>query len=137
MTAETEDWQGGLEDLLDFKTPSLGEFEGVGGKVIYNLCIKVRNIRSLTGVKAHQWQRVCGVESMVGFRWSGLYKVPAPRRSGDLQWRVLHGALATNSWLAWVDPGVGQGCPFCVMRETVIHVFSVCTRLMPLMFMLE
>jgi hypothetical protein len=31
VTAETGDWQGGLEDTLDFNTPSLGEFEGVGG----------------------------------------------------------------------------------------------------------
>jgi hypothetical protein len=108
-TAETEYWQGGLEDLLDFNTPSLGEFEGVGGKAFYNLCIKVRNIRSLgefedvggkalynlcinarnirslTGVKAHQWQGVCGVESMVGFRWRGLYKLPVPKRTGDLR----------------------------------------------------
>lgn len=137
VTAETGDWQGGLEDLLDFNTPSLGEFEGVGGKALYNLCVKVRNIRSLTGVKAHQWQGVCGVESMVGFRWRGLYKPPVPKRSGDLQWRVLHGALATNSWLARVEPGVGQECHFCKMKETVIHVFSVCTRLMPLMSLLE
>ncbi|XP_055766749.1 low affinity immunoglobulin gamma Fc region receptor II-like [Salvelinus fontinalis] len=30
VMAETGDWQGGLEDLLDFNTPSLGMFEGVG-----------------------------------------------------------------------------------------------------------
>jgi hypothetical protein len=49
-----------MKDLLDFTTTSLGEFEGVGGKALYNLCIKLRNIRGLTGVKAHQWQGVCG-----------------------------------------------------------------------------
>jgi hypothetical protein len=32
VTAETGNWQGGLEDLSDCNTPSLGEFEGVGGK---------------------------------------------------------------------------------------------------------
>ena len=46
LTAETEYLQGGLEDLLDFNTLGLGEFEVVGGKALYNLCIKVRNIRS-------------------------------------------------------------------------------------------
>ena len=74
---------------------------------------------------------------MVGFRWRWLYKPPVPKTSGDLQWRVLHGALATSSWLAWFEPGIGQGCPFCLMSETVIHVFSVCTRLMALMSLLE
>ena len=115
VTAETVDWQGGLEDLLDFNTPSLREFEGAGGKALYNLCVKVRNIRSLTGWKAHQWQGVCGAESRMGFRWRGLYKPPVPKRSGNLKLRVLHGALATNGWLIRVEPGIGQGCPFCVM----------------------
>ena len=78
-----------------------------------------------------------GAESMVGFRWRRLYIPAVPKRSGDLQGRVLHGALATNSWLERVGTGIGQGCPFCVMKETVIHVFSVCTRLMPLMSLLE
>ena len=45
-------------------------------------------------------------------------------RSADLQ-RVLHGALATNSWLARVDPGLGQGCPFCAMSETVRQVNAI------------
>jgi hypothetical protein len=58
VTAETGDWQEGLEDLLDFNTPNLGEFEGVGGKALYNLCVKVRNFRSLTRVKARQWLEV-------------------------------------------------------------------------------
>ena len=67
----------------------------------------------------------------------GVSELPVPKRSGDHQWRVLRGALDTNSWLARVDPGVRRVCPFCVMSETVIHVFSVCTRLMPLMSLLE
>ena len=74
---------------------------------------------------------------MVGFRWRGLYKPPVPKRSGDLQWRVLHGALDSNSWLVQVEPGVRHGCSFCVVSETVIHVFSLCARLRPLMSVLE
>ena len=70
---------------------------------------------------------------MVGFRWRGLYKLSVPEMSGDLQWRVLHGALDSNSWLARVDPRVGLGCPFCVMSETVHHGFSTCARLMSLL----
>lgn len=40
VTAETGDWQGGIEDLFDFNTPSLGEFEGVGGKACWNVCVR-------------------------------------------------------------------------------------------------
>ena len=60
VTAETRDWQGSLEDLLDFNTLSPWEYKGAGGKALYNRCSKVRNIRRLTGVKAHQWQGYVG-----------------------------------------------------------------------------
>jgi hypothetical protein len=45
----------------------------------------------------------------------------------------------TAGWhgLNRVEPGIRQGCLFCKIKETVINVFSVCTRLMPLMSLLE
>jgi hypothetical protein len=42
----------------------------------------------------------------------------------------------TTGWHG-LNLGFGQGCLFCKMKETVIHVFSVYTRLMPLMSLLE
>eukprot|EP00063_Salmo_salar_P050762 XP_014025597.1 PREDICTED: tripartite motif-containing protein 16-like protein [Salmo salar] len=61
VTAETGDWQESPEDLLTFNTLSLGEFS----EVLYTLSVKVRHIRSLVGVKGHQWQGVVGAESMI------------------------------------------------------------------------
>ena len=54
-----------------------------------------------------------------------LYKLPLPKRSGDLQWRVLHGALATNVFQSVVDRSVGEGCVFCNTLESVQHVLNV------------
>ncbi|XP_071261193.1 tripartite motif-containing protein 16-like [Salvelinus alpinus] len=62
VTAETGDGQESPENLLTFNTLSLGEFSEVGGKVLYTLSVKVKHIRSLAGVKGHQWQGVVGAE---------------------------------------------------------------------------
>lgn len=63
-------------------------------------------------------------------------QAPDPR-SGDLQWRVLHGALATNMFLSKIDKNVGNGCPFCNSPETVVHVFTECNRLSPVLALLK
>lgn len=51
------------------------------------------------------------VSEVCGFKWKVymLYKLPLPKRSGDLQWRVLNGALATNMFLSKVDLNLGKG----------------------------
>ncbi len=44
---------------------------------------------------------------MEGFLLAALSK-----RSGDLQWRIVHGALATGRFLARTDPGGVMGTLF-------------------------
>ncbi len=53
-----------------------------------------------------------------------MYKPPIEKRSGDLQWRVVHGSIATNRYRAHFDPLAGIGCPFCELQETVFHLFA-------------
>ncbi|TWW77691.1 Transposon TX1 uncharacterized 149 kDa protein ORF 2 [Takifugu flavidus] len=48
---------------------------------------------------------------------------------GDLQWRIVHGAVATNRYLVHLDPSTGDGCPFCSQSETIYHLFVQCPRL--------
>ncbi|CAL1614736.1 unnamed protein product [Knipowitschia caucasica] len=61
--------------------------------------------------------------------WGALYKPPLTKRQGDLQWRLLHGAIAVNAFVCRVNRAVGEGCPFCGERETVVHCFWECGRL--------
>uniref|UniRef100_A0AAV2IV26 Reverse transcriptase domain-containing protein n=1 Tax=Knipowitschia caucasica TaxID=637954 RepID=A0AAV2IV26_KNICA len=55
--------------------------------------------------------------------WGALYKPPLTKKQGDLQWRLLHGAIAVNAFVCRVNRAVGEGCPFCGERETVFHCF--------------
>lgn len=34
--------------------------------------------------------------------WRSLYKTPLTRRGGDLQWRILHGAVDVNTFVSWL-----------------------------------
>ena len=62
-------------------------------------------------------------------RWRSLYKRPAKNRSSDLQWRIVHGAIATNRYISKIDPGSSELCPFCPKTETTEHLFMECHRL--------
>ena len=42
-----------------------------------------------------------------------FHKLPIEKRTADLQWRIIHGAIATNMHLVHLDPTVGEGCLFC------------------------
>ena len=44
------------EKLLSFASPSLGCFEGVKGKGLYAVLVKVRNFAVLKDIREHQWQ---------------------------------------------------------------------------------
>ena len=71
------------------------------------------------------------------FSWRVLYKLPLPKRSGDLQWRVLNGALATNMFLSkWIIM-LGEGCVFCKVPEFVHHVFFQCHHWLCLLSLLS
>jgi hypothetical protein len=59
--------------------------------------------------------------------WRSLYKLPIEKRTADLQWRIIHGAIATN--LVHLDPTIGEGCPFCAESETLAHLFLQYPRL--------
>jgi len=78
-----------------------------------------------------------GLLDGVGPEWRSLYKPPLLKKVADLQWRVLHTAVAVNSFISVLNPDVNHDCPFCTLRETVFHCFMDCCRLVPLFAMLE
>ncbi len=42
---------------------------------------------------------------------------------GDLQWRIIYGAVAVNSFIHVINPNVSDSCPFCEERETIFSLF--------------
>ena len=69
--------------------------------------------------------------------WRILYKAPVEKRLADIQWRIIHGAIATNKYRAHFDPGTRGGCPFCFIAETLEHLVVSCPQLAGLTFFLQ
>ena len=94
--------------------------------------MKVCHFGELIDVKQNKWQGVFTEAFMLSGGWRCYYKGPLQKRSGDLQWRIVHGAIASNVHLAHFDSGRNTECPFCGGMETVAHIFTECQRLQDL-----
>ncbi|TWW77432.1 Transposon TX1 uncharacterized 149 kDa protein ORF 2 [Takifugu flavidus] len=94
----------------------------VDKKTLYNDCVRVLNRRGLSNRSTSIWADRLGGD---GARpcWRVLYKPPLKKRTGDLQWRILHGAVALNALLSRMNTAVSDQCPFCSGRETVFHAY--------------
>lgn len=118
----------GLEDL---------SLQDVQSKVLYKCFVKVLNKATLKERNDTVWREKLGLDDEVKPVWRVLYKPPIEKRTGDLQWRVLHGAVAVNAFVSVINPSVSSDCPFCGMRETIFHCFLECSRLYDLFCFLD
>ncbi|TWW77695.1 hypothetical protein D4764_12G0010850 [Takifugu flavidus] len=96
---------------------------------MYGTLVKVLNQRSLAVRVNTKWRTQLALTETQKPEWRALCKPPLTRRGGDLQWRILHGAIAVNGFLSHINPNISAECPFCDHRETVFHCFSECDRL--------
>ncbi|KAG1925589.1 ribonuclease inhibitor [Pimephales promelas] len=82
-------------------------FESTSKKAIYYITVKVLHQESLRRVKASGWPGLLTKEFLVRDRWRALYKPPVEKRTADLQWRIIHRAIATDRHVAHLNPAVG------------------------------
>jgi len=104
--------------------------------VLYRSIVKVMNIKWLKNRSDTIWRDTLEMTETTKPVWRILYKPPLPKRVGDHQWRILHGALV-NSFVAMLNPNVSENCPFCNESDTVFHFFMFCNRLSFLFSLLE
>ena len=95
------------------------------------------HFESLKLVSDSKWQDIEGFDIFPKGSWRTLYKRPIDKRTGDLQWRIIHGIITTNRHKAHIDPTVKDECPFCFESEDVHHLFLQCERLKPMFLLLE
>ncbi|KAL6484037.1 hypothetical protein MHYP_G00089100 [Metynnis hypsauchen] len=137
IAAEMGDHQEEEGALLSFRTPQLAGFAEVSKKALYSICVKVLHRNSLDGLKESRWLRLLAPASSPQGSWRSLYKPPFEKRTGDLQWRIVHGAVTTNRHVSHIDPTIGSECPFCGREEAVEHLFLHCVRLTGLLNLLK
>ncbi|XDV31850.1 hypothetical protein PO909_002799 [Leuciscus waleckii] len=96
------------ESILTFKTPEIHGFKEASKKSLYLNCVKVAHQSVLKNCRETKWTE---------------------KRTADLQWRIIHWAVATNRHVAHIDPTVEKKCPFCDLEESIDHLFLYCSRL--------
>ncbi len=126
VSREQEELDG---SILFFKTPQLEEFDIASKKALYYVTVKITHMNSLSMHSFSKWMETIEPDFLERDRWRALYKPPIEKRTADLQWRIIHRAIATNRHVAHLNPAVGGECRFCMVEETVEHLFLRCSRL--------
>ncbi|KAL7840946.1 hypothetical protein AOLI_G00262690 [Acnodon oligacanthus] len=117
--------------------PDLGQFQTLSRKDLYHVCVKVAHQADLRHQRVTRWLELFGPDFLLRDRWRSLYKPPLEQRSADLQWRILHGATATDRHVAHLHPSVGGQCRFRGKDETMGHLSLRCDRLSGLFLFLK
>ncbi|KAL1247288.1 hypothetical protein QQF64_022664 [Cirrhinus molitorella] len=102
--------------VLSFEYPELSNFQSIKKKELYITSVKVTHQTVLRRVKTWRWSDVFGTNFKAC--WRSVYKLPIEKRTADLQWRLMYGAIATNRHVAHLNPAVGKECVFCGIEET-------------------
>ncbi|XP_059578699.1 transposon TX1 uncharacterized 149 kDa protein isoform X1 [Alligator mississippiensis] len=136
---------GGPGTLLRLPMPPDSDtgcpFASLSRRSLYAWVVCVRHAQVLAGRPDTPWRRRLGPPASPPAHpaWRTLYKPPTAKKTGDLQWRLLHGILATGTFASHFDPAASTACPFCPggVEEDLFHAFLDCPRLRPLFATLE
>lgn len=104
-------------------TLELNIFSVLSRQTLYRACVKTINYQHLKNVRDSKWTMVFESGSSPKGSWRSLYKSPIEKRVGDLQWRIVHGILATNRHKVLLNVSDDKGCPFYQVSETVCRLF--------------
>ncbi|CAM5145535.1 unnamed protein product [Natator depressus] len=100
-------------------------------KHLYTLMLHTLHALTLVSCPDTKWRDLLPPLEGEQPQWASLYSTLVPRPVGDISWRLLHAAVSTGTYLARFNP-IPVTCPFCGVRETLVHVYLECTRLQPL-----
>ena len=94
-------------------TVSIGSclFSNLDSKSIYRFCLSVININT-SAVGVLRWKTLLPYATPSEPAWESMYCTPITKRSGDLQWRLAHWSLPTNTFVNRIDVAVSALCPF-------------------------
>lgn len=119
-----EDEEKVVDAILSFYS-----FKSISKKELYNVTVKTIHQDSLRKQKVSKWPDLLSPDFLIRNRWRALYKPPVEKRSGDLQWRIIYGAIATDGHVAHLNTAVKGECRFCGEKEELEHLFLKCERL--------
>nr|P14381.1 RecName: Full=Transposon TX1 uncharacterized 149 kDa protein; AltName: Full=ORF 2 [Xenopus laevis]AAA49976.1 ORF2 [Xenopus laevis] len=121
-------------NLSQLENFPLTRFHDITRKLLYSLMLHTVHFLALISRYDTIWRRVLNEGERP--QWRAFYSSLVPRPTGDLSWKVLHGALSTGEYLARFTDSPAA-CPFCGKGESVFHAYFTCARLQPLLALLR
>ncbi|CAM4681548.1 unnamed protein product [Lepidochelys kempii] len=109
----------------------LVSFQIAPRKYLYTLTLHTLHAHTLVSRPDTKWRDLLPPLEGEQPRWASLYSTLVPRPVGDISWRLLHGAVSTGVFLTRFTP-IPDTCPFCNVRETLVHVYLECARWQPI-----
>lgn len=113
ITADSREWNEEENCILSFKTPQLNSLETASKKG--SVCDLCESDQCTSSIWSNVIKMDCfffGMDISPKGSWWSLYKCPIGKRTGDLQWRIVHGVVAMNRHVADLNPNVGVDCLF-------------------------
>ncbi len=123
-----EDEEEVVDAILSAQIPQFCYFKSMSKKVMYKYYSKDNASRFIEKTKISKWPDLLNPDFLRD-RWRALYKPPVEKRTGDLQWRIIYGAIATDRHVAPLNIAVKGDCRFCRGKEDLKHLFLKCERL--------
>ncbi len=80
---------------------------------LYLACVKSRFCEYFKNKIDTKWRSHLLVPDVQLPSWHLFYKSPLPKRSGDIQWSILHCALATHNFLYKYNLNTSLVCKLC------------------------
>lgn len=112
-----EDEAGAADSNLSFKTPQLIYFKCMSKKAMYYIIVETIHKDSLRRQKDSRWPDLLIPDFLVRDRWRTQYKPAVEKCTADLQWRIIHGAIATDGHVTLLNTAVNGDCWFCGEKE--------------------
>ena len=77
------------------------------------------------------WHSQGVIDENYHINWKAIYKLPAAKKEGDTQFKLLHNALMSLPALHHCNSSISPACGWCGENGTLIHIFIRCPSIQP------
>ena len=110
-------------DVFSSNSDESRVFHVMGKKTLYEICREVC-LQGCTAPLRNHWNETLSAGAFLTPNWKVMYRSPTVGRTGDLNWRLVHKALATQVLRQKFNPSVSNSCRFCMSIENLNLAFN-------------
>ena len=99
---------------------------------LFNVSTNSLPISSVT-----HWHDIGILEPSCRVAWSEIYQVPASKKDGDVQFKLLYNVLPSLAVLHHMNPNISSSCGWCGERGTTLHLLFLCPLIQPALGLLH